>query len=135
MSWLLDGNVLIAVTWPGHPFHARASDWLASLPSEDTVATCPVTEGTLLRLHMQLAHDKTASTAWTVLAAIHTHPRHVFWPENFSYEEIDPTRLTGHRQVTDAWLAELARRKGGKLATLDAALSVLWPQSAVLIPV
>ena len=29
----------------------------------------------------------------------------------------------------------LARRKGGKLATLDAALHVLWPQSTLLIPV
>lgn len=49
--------------------------------------------------------------------------------------KIDPTRLTGHRQVTDAWLAELARRKGGKLATLDAFLAALWPDATCLIPV
>lgn len=49
--------------------------------------------------------------------------------------EISPTRLTGHRQITDAWLAELARRKGGKLVTLDEALYVLWPDVTFLVPV
>ncbi len=135
MTWLLDGNVLISLAWPGHPFHDRASRWLASLPAADGIATCPVTEGTLLRLHMQHGKDKTASTAWAALGCIHAHPRHVFWPDNFSYTEIDPTRLTGHRQITDTWLAHLAHRKGGKLATLDDALSVLWPDSTLLIPV
>lgn len=135
MTWLLDGNVLIALAWPGHSFHGRASRWLASLPHFEKLATCPVTEGTLLRLHMMHARDKSAAAAWAALVSIHAHPRHVFWPEGFSYTEIDPTRLTGHRQITDSWLAELARRKGGKLATLDASLAVLWPDSTLLIPV
>jgi hypothetical protein len=39
-------------------------------------------------------------------------------------------RLTIH-----SWLAELARRKRGKLATLDGALCALWPVVTVLIPV
>jgi toxin-antitoxin system PIN domain toxin len=134
MTWLLDGNVLIALAWPGHAFHSRASLWLAAHPA-DCFATCPVTEGTLLRLHMQHGRDKSACAAWSVLASLHAHPKHVFWPENFSYSEIDPTRLTGHRQITDAWLAELARRNGGMLATLDESLSTLWPHSTRLIPV
>jgi len=135
MNWLLDGNVLISLAWQGHSFHHRASRWLGGLPQGDTIATCPVTEGTLLRLHMQHGRDKSAAAAWDVLARIHAHPRHVFWAENFSYNEIDPTRITGHRQITDSWLAELARRKGGVLATLDAALHVLWPESTLLVPV
>jgi uncharacterized protein len=135
MTWLLDGNGLIALAWPGHAFHGRSSRWLASLEAGHAIATCPVTEGTLLRLHMQLGKDTSASAAWSALRLIHAHPRHVFWPDAFSYTEIDPTRLTGHRQLTDSWLAELARRKGGRLATLDEALSVLWPESTFLIPV
>jgi toxin-antitoxin system PIN domain toxin len=135
MNWLLDGNVLIALAWPGHQFHARASRWLGRLPDGHFIASCPVTEGTLLRLLMQHGKDKSSAGAWAVLARLHAHPRHVFWPDNFSYTEIDPTRLTGHRQVTDSWLAELASRKSGKLATLDAALHVLWPDSTLLIPV
>lgn len=133
MTWLLDGNVLIAMTLEGQFHHQRVHSWLATI-RDDHFATCSVTEGTLLRLHMMHANDKSASAAWKVLSDLHAHPKHVFWPENFSYTEISPTRLTGHRQITDAWLAELAKRKNGKLATLDEPLSALWPDSTVLIP-
>ncbi len=132
MTWLLDANVLIAMAITGHVHRDRCLKWFSGIRS---FATCPVTEGTLLRIHPQLAADPSIAAAWRTLEAYHAHPRHVFWPENFSYTEIDSTRLTGHRQITDSWLAELARRKDGKLATLDAALSVLWPESTVLIPV
>lgn len=135
MTWLLDGNVLIALAWAEHPFHGRSSNWFRLLPVEESFATCPVTEGTLLRLLMQHGRDKSSAAAWAALARIHGHPRHIFWPENFSYSEIDPSRLTGHRQITDSWLAELARRNGGKLATLDVSLHALWPESTLLIPV
>jgi uncharacterized protein len=133
MTWLLDGNVLVAMSLNGHPHHGRVHAWLGTV-RDDHFATCPVTEGTLLRLHMQQAYDKTAGAAWIVLSDLHAHPKHVFWPENFSYTEISFTRLTGYRQITDAWLAELAKRKNGKLATLDEPLSALWPDSTFLIP-
>jgi hypothetical protein len=132
--WLLDGNVLVSATIPDHPHYDRVHRWLGSVRN-DEFATCPVTEGTLLRMHMQYAFDKSAAAAWSALASLHAHPKHVFWSENFSYTEIAPDRLTGHRQLTDSWLAELARRKGGKLATLDEALSALWPEVTVLVPV
>ena len=132
MTWLLDGNVLVAMAIRNHVHRQRCLRWFQGIGA---FATCPVTEGTLLRIHMQQADDPSPAAAWRTLAAYHAHPRHVFWLENFSYTEIDPARLTGHRQSTDSWLAELARRKGGKLATLDLALSVLWPESTVLIPV
>ena len=134
MTWLLDGNVLIAMLLPDHPHHERVHRWLAGI-GKDRIATCPVTEGTLLRVFMMLARDPSPRAAWEALASVHAHPKHEFWPENFSYSEINPTRITGHRQITDSWLAELARRKKAKLATLDEALCVLWPKSAFLIPV
>jgi toxin-antitoxin system PIN domain toxin len=134
MTWLLDGNVLVSMALSGHPHHARIRRWRQQTV-DDFIATCPITEGTLLRLHMQFAMDRSVSAAWATLASLRAHPKHVFWSENFSYSEIDPARLTGHRQITDAWLAELARRKGGRLATLDESLSVLWPDSTLLIPV
>lgn len=133
-TWLFDGNVLVAGTLADHPHHQRIRRWRLET-SADRFATCPVTEGTLLRLHMQFARDKSAAAAWVALESVHAHPKHVFWKESLAYLEIDPTRLTGHRQVTDSWLAELARRKGGKLATLDEALAALWPDSTCLIPV
>lgn len=133
MTWLLDGNVLISMMLVGHAHHSRVHAWLAGIRDDD-FATCAVTEGTLLRLHLQLAKDKSSSAAWNALNDLRAHPKHTFWPESFSYAEISPARLTGHRQVTDAWLAELARRNGGKLATLDEPLSALWPESTRLIP-
>ncbi len=133
-TWLLDGNVLAALTLADHPHHPRVRRWWQATP-QDRFATCPVTEGTLLRLQMMLAKDQSAAAAWFVLASLQAHPRHDFWPANFSYTEIPTTRLTGHRQITDAWLGELARRQGGKLATLDEPLAALWPDVAVLVPV
>ncbi len=134
MIWLLDGNVLVALTLPGHVHHDRVHRWLVKV-RPDPIATCPVTEGTLLRLQMMQGFDKSAAAAWSALTSLHAHPRHVFWPDGFSYTEISSVRLTGHGQVTDSWLTELARGKGGKLATLDESLSALWPESAVLLPV
>jgi predicted nucleic acid-binding protein len=42
--------------------------------------------------------------------------------------------LQGSNQVTDAWLAELARRRKGRLATLDSALAALHSDVAFLLP-
>jgi predicted nucleic acid-binding protein len=129
---LLDGNVLVAMALHNHVHRARCLHWFSQV---EIFATCAVTEGTLLRLHMMLAQDTSAAAAWRTLEAYRAHPRHVFWPENFSYAEIVPIRITVCRQITDSWLAELARRKSGKLATLDAALATLWPDVAVLVPI
>ena len=48
--------------------------------------------------------------------------------------EVSNLTIQGHRQVTDAWLVELARRQGGRLATLDEPLADLYPQVATLVP-
>lgn len=70
-----------------------------------------------------------------MLDAIHALAAHEFWDEGFSYRAIDPTTLTGWAQVTDAWLAELARRKQARLATLDVALATRHADVAFLVPV
>ena len=82
MNWLLDGNALVAMSQPCHAFHGRTHRWLASLPAGDFIATCPINEGTLLRLHLQRAADKSITAARAAPASIHAHPRHVFWSES-----------------------------------------------------
>ena len=67
--WLLDGNLLIALTIDTHEFHQRAQRWFDS--QVEQFATCAITEGTLLRVHMQVAQDTSAAAAWSVLEAIH----------------------------------------------------------------
>ncbi len=82
---------------------------------------------------MTMARDTTAQAAWQALREIALHSRHVFWPDNFSYLEVSSSRLQGAKQVTDAWLAELARRKKGRLATLDRACALLHSDVAELL--
>lgn len=130
--WLLDGNVLAALALAEHTHHERALHWFDAQSS--AFATCAITEGTLLRLHLQYSPRPDAAAAWATLRSISEHPDHVFWDDAFSYLEIDPASLIGHRQVTDAWLAQLARRRGGRIATLDAAFAQLHADVASLIP-
>lgn len=131
MTWLLDSNVLVALAIDTHEFHGRASRWFAG--EKGNFATCAVTQGALLRLHMTLAHDRSAEAAWAALAGFVAHPRHEFWEEGFAYTELRATHITGAKQVTDAWLAELARRRGGRLVTFDAALARLQPTVAMVL--
>lgn len=135
MIWLLDGNVLVAMSLPNHPHHERVHRWLSHLNQEDRIASCPVTEGTLLRIHMRYASDTSAIAAWDTLKALIAHPRHVSWELNFSYQEVLCERLTKPSQLTDAWLAELARRQGGRVASLDIEFSVLHDDVVTLVPV
>jgi toxin-antitoxin system PIN domain toxin len=130
--WLLDGNLLVALAIDSHEFHDRAQRWFDS--QTEPFATCAITEGTLLRVHMKVAQDISAAAAWSVLEAIHSMPDHVFWNDGFSYREVSFASLAGSKQVTDAWLAELARRQGAQLATLDDALASLHSDVAFLVP-
>jgi hypothetical protein len=51
--------------------------------------------------------------------------RHTFWPDDVSYLDMPVRGLTGHRQVTGAYLVLLARKHGGVLATMDQALAAV----------
>jgi predicted nucleic acid-binding protein len=54
--------------------------------------------------------------------------KHEFWPDDLSVVDRDRDiwiYCLGHRQVTDAYLLDLARRKNGKLATFDAGIAAL----------
>jgi toxin-antitoxin system PIN domain toxin len=130
--WLLDGNLLVALAINTHEFHHRAQRWFDS--QIEPFATCAITEGTLLRVHMKVAQDTSAAAAWSILEAIHNMPEHIFWNDSFSYREIAFANIGGSKQVTDAWLAELARRNSGQLATLDVALAALHSDVAFLVP-
>ena len=131
MIWLLDGNVLTALAIQSHVHHQQALAWFYS--QQRDFATCAVTEGTLLRLHMMKAANTSASAAWATLTLLRSMQGHHFWDDGFSYEQVRHARLTGHRQVTDAWLAELARRRGGRLATFDVGLTVEHSDVADLV--
>lgn len=72
---------------------------------------------------MRFASDSMAAGAWTALQEISQHPQHVYWDTSLNYLKVPHRHLQDPRQVTDAWLAELARIKNGKLATLEESLA------------
>ena len=62
-------------------------------------------------------------------------PRHEFWPDAVSFDAVPLDGVIGHRQVTDAYLAHLARVRKGRIATFDQGLAKLHPDVADLVPV
>jgi uncharacterized protein len=127
---LLDANVLIALLVDDHVHHAVAENWFAGLSGN--FATCPVTQGSLMRLLIR--EGQPAAAARAVLSQTAASPRHEFWPDDVSYADVPVAGIIGHRQVTDAYLAQLARARGARLATFDQAMAKLHADVADLIP-
>ncbi len=125
---LLDGNVLVALVSSTHVHHQAAQTWFAA--SNEPFATCPITQGTLLRLLMRLG-EVSSDTALAVLAGVTAHERHCFWSDSLGYADISWRGVLGHRQVTDAYLAGLARHHGGRLVSFDSGLVALHADVAV----
>ena len=133
MTWLLDANVLVALALSSHLHHDRVHSWFAGLDG-DRFATCPITQGTLLRVHMKSHLDHSADAAWRALREVCAHPTHEWWDDALSFLDVPHRHLQGHGQVTDAWLAELSRRRGGRVATLDSGFALLHADVATLLP-
>jgi uncharacterized protein len=127
---LLDANVLIALVVEEHVHHDAAVGWLSA--SDITFATCPITQGSLVRFLVR--RGQTAAAARDVVSAVENAKSHEFWPDRVSFADVEVGGLVGHRQVTDAYLAQLARGNSGQLATLDSGLAHLHSDVAVLIP-
>lgn len=127
---LLDGNVLVALVVAEHVHHAAARAWFRRVGQ---FATCPTVQGTLLRLLIR--QGMSTPDARETLAAVTGHAHHVQWLDDLSYLEIDLSRILGHRQVTDAYLAGLARARQGRVATLDRGFAMTASDVAELVPV
>ena len=125
---LLDGNLLVALVTPSHVRHDAAERWFAT--ESRPFATCPMTQGTLIRMLMSLG-ELDASSAFEVLGQLTRHARHRFWPDELSYVDIAQRGVMGHRQVTDAYLAALARHHHAYLATFDRGLAALHPDLSI----
>lgn len=127
--YLLDANVLIALIHPEHTHHVPARSWLGTSLE---FATCPITEGALVRFMLRLGEAPT--TAARVLEALRANPRHEFWTDDRSYADVGLSGVMGHRQVTDVYLAALAESRGGRLATFDAGIASLRAEACQLLP-
>jgi len=127
---LLDANVLIALLIDDHVHHAAAENWFVGLSGN--FATCPITQGSLIRLLIR--EGQSAATAQAVLNGATADTRHEFWPDDVGYTDVPIQGIIGHRQMTDAYLAQLARARGSRLATFDQAMARLHDDVVDLVP-
>lgn len=132
MRVLLDASVLIAMYDDDHIHHQVVSDWFVDRLG--AFATCPVVEGALTRWIVRVGGRDGAALAVRELRKVAADPRHAFWPDDLAYADVEWRGVLGHNQVTDAYLAALARKHRGRLATLDRGLAALHHDVAELIP-
>ena len=131
---LLDANLLIALAWPQHVHHELAHNWFAAARAKPW-ATCALTQLAFVRIssNPKIIRDaRNPAAASALLRQLTELPNHVFWPDRLDVAELrafESVRLVGHRQVTDAYLVELARANGGRVATLDGGLVESLPQA------
>jgi uncharacterized protein len=131
MRALLDVNVLIAMLDADHVHHGRAREWFKA-EATGGWASCPITQNGCVRIMSQPAYPNPLRPSAVIerLARASQHPLHEFWPADISLlhgQALDPHRLHGPRQVTDAYLLALAVHHGGRLVTFDESV----PLSAV----
>jgi uncharacterized protein len=99
-------------------------EWFAVNASQGW-ATCPVTESGFVRVSTNpkvLPCPIGVADARHVLASLRRADCHRFLSDDVSLVDDDVPTIVGHCQVTDAHLLTLARRRGVRLVTFDAAI-------------
>jgi toxin-antitoxin system PIN domain toxin len=123
-KYLLDVNVLVALTDEAHLHHKTAAEWFAR-PGLDW-GLCAFSETGLLRISMNpKVGNLTIGEATAMLAALTRLPGYRYWPITSGWVVLaEPfgERVFGHRQITDAYLLGLAIKENGVLVTLDRAI-------------
>ena len=124
---LLDLNVLIALTEPGHSHHQSAWDWFSSA-SASGWGICPLTEAGFLRVTTNPSFkpiQRTIAQATAILQMLKDQAGFHYWEINRSWVDLTAPfsrRIVGHEQITDAYLLGLAIEQNGYLVTFDRAI-------------
>lgn len=129
---ILDANVLIALATPEHASRPACIAWFNNR-GDPGFATCALTEGALLRFVLRVQVRPSVPLALDLLAAIQTLPGHFFIAHAPSYREAELAMVRGHKQLTDAYLASIARGNSLKLVTLDVGLAAIHGDVCLLL--
>jgi hypothetical protein len=126
--YLLDVNVLVALTDEDHVHHKLAAKWLDGARDSEW-GVCAFTEAGFLRVATNpKAGAHTVEEATAVLASLAGQPSYKFWPISDGWVDLVAPfhdRVFGHQQITDAYLLGLAVKENGVLVTMDKAIKVL----------
>jgi toxin-antitoxin system PIN domain toxin len=123
-KFLLDVNVLIALTDPKHKHHQKAQNWFNS-SRKDHWGVCPLTEAGFVRVTTNPAYrpgPRSMELAKAILQMLKGYPGYWYWEIDKSWVELTApfaSRIRGHLQVTDAYLLGLAIKEKGVLVTFD----------------
>jgi predicted nucleic acid-binding protein len=120
MTYLLDGNALVALGFANHEFHDRVVSWVRARPTP-ALATCSITELGFVRVLAQApAYGLPAAQARTLLLRMKRADafRFAFLTDDQDNSYL-PTWVKSPKQITDGHLVELASANEGALATLD----------------
>lgn len=127
---LLDANVLVGILSEDSEFHAAAQHWFLR-HARHGWATCPFTQAACVRIISNPAasrHTIRPAQAIAVLEELVRFPGHEFWKDDLGVAEAMADFrdcLTGHQQITDAYLLGLAQGHKGRLATFDRGIAAL----------
>jgi len=127
---LLDVNVLIGLLSEDSEFHTASQRWFLQNARKGW-ATCPITQAAFVRIISNPAASRNGirpAQAIEVLEESLHFPVHEFWKDDLSIAEATaPFRdfLTGHQQITDAYLLGLCLRRKGRLVTFDRGVAAL----------
>ncbi len=129
-GFLLDVNVLLALSWRHHEAYGAAHTWLSGI-GERPWASNAITQLGLVRLLTNpsvIRPGVSAAGAIDALVEVLDHPGHQFWSldDNLQADLLPlAPRIRGHHAWTDALLLAQAARRGGVLVTFDAGVKAL----------
>jgi toxin-antitoxin system PIN domain toxin len=120
---LLDVNVLLALFDSDHVDHGRAWQWMEG-NADSGWASCAITANGFVRIISQPRYPNSISPADAMarLAEACSTEYHEYWACSLSLVDagaVDPHRVLGSRQVTDAYLLALAVKHAGCFVTFD----------------
>jgi uncharacterized protein len=132
-KFLLDVNILIALTQPEHIHFQTVTKWFDS--HARNWGLCAFSEAGFLRTSANpKAGNLAVGDATDLLAALAKRAGYRYWPLTAGWASLSAPfadRVFGHQQITDAYLLGLAVKENGVLVTLDKAIRYMaGPQYA-----
>ena len=113
MKYLLDVSMLIALIWPNHVHHKRASAWLKG----KKMVLCPITELGFIRVSTSAAFNASMLDARKALKDFVEDQKPEWLPADLRALDGEVAPASG--KTTDWYLANLAAAHGMRWATLD----------------
>lgn len=129
-KYLLDLNALIALADPDSVWHGAIHRWYDT-GGKDNWGVCPLTEAGFIRVTTNPKYrgaDRTVEQAAAILAELSRTAGYCYWDIRDSWANLTAPfagRITGHQQVTDAYLLGMVIKENGVLVTFDTKIAYL----------